>query len=344
MANKKFFVDIDLYKNQLLNAVLHSGDTATLAGILSISGQVGYDTELGRISYSGLTGIETLMESVESGFGSYTGSTLADAKSASIKAIYDYYSSTTTGEGASVIGIEDPNGYYTSDDIEGALNEIGESLESIGSSMEVVGIIDATGGTIDRTYPTTGDITKSGATDISAGDAFLVVGNQIGDFSGDTGTYVLMGPSDLWVSSGSLIVARLDNATDADSDWFILDARRGFSSETAAGLISLATQTEVNEGTNDTKAITPLKLKAILENNDTASIYTELNVTGLTSGSIVTHNLGSDIVSQVWLNNEEITSGVNLVSAENTVTLTTNVDPGTVIKVVVIGKKSYGTP
>jgi hypothetical protein len=42
--------------------------------------------------------------------------------------------SNTTGEGASIIGIEDSGAFYTSTDVEGALQEIGTDLAAVASS------------------------------------------------------------------------------------------------------------------------------------------------------------------------------------------------------------------
>lgn len=345
MASKKFFVDVDLYNNQLLRAVLQSGDTGTLGTILSVAGQVAYDTQLGRITYSGLTGIETLMQSVEGDFGSYTGSTSSNAKSASIKAIYDYYSSTGATEGASVIGINDDDGYFTSSDVEGALREIGDSLERIGSSLEVVGNVKAENQS--RNYPTTGDTTKPELTIIEKGDSFLITtdrtGSTIGEFSGDTDTHVIMGPSELWVGVGSLVVAKQDEPQpDNDEHWFILDARRQFTSETAAGLIALATQSEVNLGEDDTKAVTPLKLKAFVENISGTTLFSENVNSGLT-GATVSHGLGDDVVVQVWLelapnDEEDITYGINLKKKQGEVEYTSSTPMPGDLRFVCIGR------
>jgi hypothetical protein len=49
----------------------------------------------------------------------------------------DVLNSTATGEGASIIGIEDDGGYFTGADVEAALQEIGADLESISFSTFV---------------------------------------------------------------------------------------------------------------------------------------------------------------------------------------------------------------
>ena len=61
------------------------------------------------------------------------------------------------------------------------------------------------------------------------------------------------------VEIGDVLIANIDNATTL-ADWTIVQSNLGAASETVAGYIQLATQAETNTGTNDTKAVTPLKL------------------------------------------------------------------------------------
>jgi hypothetical protein len=60
---------------------------------------------------------------------------------------------------------------------------------------------------------------------------------------------------------GDVIVAKVDNAsTSLASDWIQLEVNRDQATETALGLLKIATQTETNDGINDTSAVTPAKL------------------------------------------------------------------------------------
>lgn len=54
--------------------------------------------------------------------------------------------SNTTGEGASLIGIEDTGGYYTGTDVEAALQEIGSDITAIGTPVQLKGTWDASSG------------------------------------------------------------------------------------------------------------------------------------------------------------------------------------------------------
>jgi len=59
---------------------------------------------------------------------------------------------------------------------------------------------------------------------------------------------------------GDVLIADVDSSDAAAvGDWTIVQANIGAASETAAGYIELATQTEMNTGTDDLRAVTPLK-------------------------------------------------------------------------------------
>ena len=311
MASKKFFVNIDLSKNQLINAVLESGGTAALASALTVVGQVGFDTDKQQISYLSGGTVQTLI----AGTTNFIGNIATDAKSASVKAVYDYYNTNTDG-GAGVIHINDAGNYFTASKVEGALQEIGAALNAVNSSMQVVGTFGATSIGAAVAYPT-------GA---AKGDAYVVTGTTVDD-------YIKLGVNELYATAGSLVVCNVTGST-VDSGWFILDARREPSTETIRGIIALASNAEVLAGADTTKAVTAFNLKSYLVTNKFASIFTE---TAAVVGTPVTHNLGENVIAQVWLSGEEITSGVALTSADNTVTVNANNLTDTV-KVVVTGQ------
>ena len=66
------------------------------------------------------------------------------------------------------------------------------------------------------------------------------------------------------VEVGDVIIANIDSAAVL-ADWTIVQANIGAATETVAGYIAIATQAETNTGTNDTKAVTPLKLKTYVD-------------------------------------------------------------------------------
>lgn len=82
--------------------------------------------------------------------------------------------------------------------------------------------------------------------------------------------------------------------------WSVFGAGVGAASETSAGVLEIATQTETDTGLDDTRAITPLKLA----NSSLASRKYTVNVGDGSLTSIpVTHNLGTrDVHISVYRN------------------------------------------
>lgn len=120
---------------------------------------------------------------------------------------------------------------------------------------------------------------------IAKGDAWYIVGG--------TGT---IGPAtSITVEDGDLLVALVDNATNAHADWIILNTNLNIVSatETEAGIVELATQAETDAGTNDTTAVTPLKLATYI--NTTLGINAAFYKTAIStlSGETTTFNVGT---------------------------------------------------
>lgn len=78
------------------------------------------------------------------------------------------------------------------------------------------------------------------------------------------------------------------------------------ATESGRGIIQIATQSEVNTGTDDTKAVTPLKLKTLVDNKRFADTNPALTSTSGVCNWVVTHNLDNENVG-VFL--YEATSG-----------------------------------
>lgn len=107
------------------------------------------------------------------------------------------------------------------------------------------------------------------------------------------------------VSVGDMLIAKQDNPTTL-AHWTLINKNIPDivdSSESAKGIIQIATQAEVNTGTDDTKAITPLKLKTNLGITGTLSVAKKFTTTigdGASLTYAVTHGLNSrNLLAQV---------------------------------------------
>lgn len=68
------------------------------------------------------------------------------------------------------------------------------------------------------------------------------------------------------------------------------------ATESGRGIIQIATQSEVDTGTDDTKAVTPLKLKTLVDNKRFADTNPALTSTSGVCNWVVTHNLDNENV------------------------------------------------
>ena len=127
------------------------------------------------------------------------------------------------------------------------------------------------------------------------------------------------------------------------STYVEISASPGAATESAAGIIELATQTEVNTGTDDTRAVTPLKLATLLSNRNYTTSNPALTVSSGVCTWTVTHNLASN---KVGVHIYNATSGKEIIAdvvrtSTNVVTIKLNssadITAGT-YDVVVIGK------
>jgi len=68
---------------------------------------------------------------------------------------------------------------------------------------------------------------------------------------------------------GDMVIANIDNpSTSSSSDWVSIQSNIDLASEATPGIIEIATQAETDAGTDDSRAITPLKLETYISNND----------------------------------------------------------------------------
>ena len=168
---------------------------------------------------------------------------------------------------------------------------------------------------------------------------------------GDTFTVTVAGSgvSSYWsteLSIGDMIIAETANPS-SEADWTEINKNIAdivSASTTAKGIIELATQAEVNTGTDTTRAITPSRLRSTL--GITATLSTTLTFSdtignGVLTSIPVTHAIGNRFVQA---NVYEIADGMGQVECEIELTSTTittfkfNVAPALdALRVVIIG-------
>jgi hypothetical protein len=148
------------------------------------------------------------------------------------------------------------------------------------------------------------------------------------------------------VQVGDMIIAKQDTPTLA-AHWTCVNKNIPdilSASETVVGIIEIATTAEVTTGTDDTRAITPLKLKQALGTTGTLSLprkFTQTIGDGAALTYAVTHNIGTiACATQVFYTAtpfSEVECEVVRTSA-NVITFNFNVAPASgALTVVIIG-------
>ena len=167
---------------------------------------------------------------------------------------------------------------------------------------------------------------------------------------GDTFTVSVAGTgvSNYWSTSlsiGDMIIAEIDNPS-SEADWTEVNKNIPDivnASTTAKGIIELATQAEVNTGTDTTRAITPSRLRSTLgitASLSTTLTYSELIGDGSNTSILVTHSIGNQFVqAQVFevAGMDRVECEIELTSSTTT-TFKFNVAPASnALRVVIIG-------
>lgn len=148
-------------------------------------------------------------------------------------------------------------------------------------------------------------------------------------------TYVVTVAGDFFtegVSVGDMIIAKQTNPTLL-SHWTVVNKNIPdilAATETIAGLIAIATSAEALAGTDDTKAITPLKLKQILGSGSVIKKYSTTVGDGAALSYAVVHNLGSTAVTWKLFRTaspfDEVETDIRITNS-TTITLHFNVAP-----------------
>jgi hypothetical protein len=287
---KKFLTNLDLAKNQILNVALQNLGSAPAS---PVAGQIYFNTTDVRIYFwDGTAWVDVSgdLRSVLGGSG-LTATYSGDGDEVTLDVNVD---NVTIEINADTLRIKDL-GVSTAKIADSAVTTIKinnnavtlAKLQQIGSLKVLANVTGSTANVAEVDIKTVVDGTASDANlpttkavkdYVDANIASL--GNLEGGWNASSGSFpVGSSPTagtkagDYWYVTtagttggvafnvGDVIVAKVNNAsTSSAADWIQLEVNRDQATETVLGLVEIATQTETNTGTNDTAAVTPLKL------------------------------------------------------------------------------------
>lgn len=342
---KKFLVNLDLSKNQILNVALQNLGSPPGS---PVEGQVYYNTADKAIyywdgtSWINISGDITAVVAGAGLTGGGTGGSVTldvNVDNATIEVNADTVrvkdlgiTSAKLNDGA-VTTIKIGDNQITLGKLAQLANNtvIGNTSGGTATPSEVVIVTDLASASsttlatssaiksyIDTTVGNLGNL--EGAWDASSGSfpvgSSPVAGTKKGDYWYVSVAGTVDGES---FNAGDMIVAKVNNAsTSLKSDWIRLEVNRDQATETALGLAEIATQTEVNTGTDDQRIVTPLKLKTLLDNRTGG--YAANIGNGSATSYTVTHSLGTvDVIVMIKDNTtlEEVFADVVITDANN---------------------------
>jgi hypothetical protein len=406
--SKKFLTSIDLTKNQIVNVAVHNN-----AGNPSspVAGQIYFDTTTGvkkLFLYNGTAWIDLTgdITSVVAGAGLTGGGTGGDV---TLDVNVD---NVTIEVNADTVQVKDL-GISTAKLANGAVTtvKLGDNqvtyakIQQVANNKLLGNVSGATANVAEVSIITATDLSGSANSNIPSTAAVKAyVDGKIGGLGNLEGAWDAAGGSipggafpvgsggtkkgDYWyVSSaatvdsvtfniGDVIIAIVDNASTSTfvNNWIALEVNRDQATESTLGLVTLATSTEVNTGTNSTDAVTPATLSGrtatetrsglaeiatqteVNDGTDDATIVTPLKLKtlldnrtggyaanvgdGTNTSFALTHGLGTrDVVVVIYDNTtyEEVYADVVLTST-SVVTVTFAVAPSSNAYRVVIKK------
>jgi hypothetical protein len=280
---KKFLVNLDLAKNQILNAAIQNLSSAPSS---PVQGQVYYNTGDNRIYFWDGTAWIDMSGDIRDVIG---GAGLTAATSNGIITLDVNVDNSTVEIVSDAIRVKD--GGITTAKLANVSTDLATNsgTTAVPTALAVKTYVDGVAaglgnleGGWDLTTATSFPFVTSPAV-IKKGDYWYATTNGIINTTTITG---------IAIEIGDVMIANKDNADGITyADWIILQTNKDQATETTLGLVRIADQTAVNTGTDDTEAITPLKLKTYLDAN--VGGYTTLIGNGASTSFNVIHGLNT---------------------------------------------------
>lgn len=322
---KKFLVNLDLAKNQILNAAIQNLPSAPGS---PVAGQVYYNTGDNRIYFWDGTAWIDMSGDIRDVIG---GAGLTAGTSNGVITLDVNVDNSTVEIATDTIRVKD-GGITTA-----KLANVSTDLTT-NSGSTAVPTAAAVKSYVDANIGGLGNL--EGAWNASSGTFPVGSTPTAGTKSGDYWYVSVAGTTGgVAFNVGDVIIAKVNAAsTTLASDWIQLEVNRDQATETTIGLAEIATQTEVNTGTDDLRIVTPLKLKTYL---DAAVGGYAANVGNASATSFaLTHNLGTrDVIVAIYDNAiyEEVLADV-VVTSTTVVTVSFAIAPASNAYRVVIKK------
>ena len=322
---KKFLVNLDLAKNQILNAAIQNLSSAPSS---PVAGQVYYNTGDNRIYFWDGTAWIDMSGDIRDVIG---GAGLTAGTSNGVITLDVNVDNSTVEIATDTIRVKD--GGITTAKLANVSTDLTTNSQTtaVPTAAAVKSYVDANIGGLGN---------LEGAWDASSGTFPVGSAPTAGTKSGDYWYVSVAGTTGgVAFNVGDVIIAKINSAsTSSAADWIQLEVNRGQATETVLGLAEIATQTEVNTGTDDQRIVTPLKLKTYL---DAAVGGYAANVGNASATSFtLTHNLGTrDVIVAIYDNAtyEEVMADI-VVTSTSVVTVAFAIAPSTNAYRVVIKK------
>jgi hypothetical protein len=365
--SKKFLTNLDLSKNQILNVAIQNLSSAPSS---PVTGQIYYNTADARMYFWDSSAWVDMSGDIQDVIGG-AGLTAGTSANGDVITLDVNVDNATIEINSDIVRVKDL-GITSAKINDGAVTtiKIGANqvtlakLATVGNNT-VIG--NTSGGTATPSEITiVTDLANASSTTLATSTAIKTyidanvgsLGNLEGAWSAASGSFPVGSTpvagtkaGDYWYVSvagttggvvfnvGDVIVAKVNAAsTSLASDWIQLEVNRDQATESVIGLVKIATQTQVNTGTDDTAAVTPLKLKTYLDNR-TGGYAANIGNAAATSFAI-THGLGTiDVIVMLKDNTtlEEVIADVVITDA-NTVTVSFATAPSASAYRVIIKK------